>query len=80
VTLDLRARQDTYNGFGNAFSRALELVLTPLLFAGLGWLFSPVAALVLGVLAVVGQFVRVYFQYAQRIDAEQARILKASRS
>ena len=76
--MDLRARQDTYNGFGEALSRAIELVLTPLLFAGLGWLFSPVAALVLGLLAVVGQFVRLYYQYAARMDAEQARVTKAT--
>ncbi len=78
--MDLKARQDTYNGFGEALSRALEMVLAPLLFAFLGWLIAPVFALVLGVLAVVGQFVRLYYQYARRMDAEQARVTKASRA
>ena len=76
----LRARQDTYNGFGETMSRAIELVLTPLVFALVGALISPLFAIVLGGLAVVGQFVRMYFTYARRMDAEQARVLKASRS
>lgn len=76
--MDLRARQDTYNGFGEATSRAVELVAAPLIFAFLGWLVSPLLALALGLLAVVGQFVRMYYTYARRMDAEQARVLKGS--
>lgn len=78
--MDLRARQDTYNGFGETMSRALELVLTPLIFAFLGWLIAPAAALILGTLAVIGQFLRMYYGYARRMDAEQARVLKSSRT
>ena len=74
--MDLRARQDTYNGFGNALSRAVELVAAPLLLALLGWLFSPVAALVLGLVGVVGQFLRMYYAYSYAMDRETDRVLK----
>ena len=76
--MDLRARQQTYNGFGNAMSRAIELVAAPLLFAGIGWLISPLAALVLGMFGVVGQFLRMYYRYKADMDVETDRVLKRS--
>jgi len=84
--LDLRARQDTYNGFGRAFSRAFELVVTPLVFAALGLLVDhalgtgKLVAIVFGLLAVVGEGAKAYYEYARTMDAEQARVLTASRS
>ena len=33
-------RRDLYNGFGDALSRAVELVLTPAVFGFLGWLLD----------------------------------------
>ena len=38
--MDLRDRQATYNGFGDALARAFELVLTPAVFGFLGWLLD----------------------------------------
>ena len=34
---DLRAKRDLNNGFGEALSRAVELALTPAIFAVIGW-------------------------------------------
>ena len=36
--MDLSDRRDLYNGFGDALSRAVELVVTPAIFGFLGWL------------------------------------------
>lgn len=33
-------RRDLYNGFGDALSRAFELVVTPAIFGWLGWLLD----------------------------------------
>ncbi|MCU1372379.1 MAG: hypothetical protein JWO77_3573 [Ilumatobacteraceae bacterium] len=80
--MDLKARQDTYNGFGDTLARAFELVVTPLLFALVGHVVDRALgvrlafALGLGALAVIGQFLRAYFVYAATMDAEQARVLK----
>ena len=38
--MDLRARRELNNGFGEAMSRAFELAATPAIFAGLGWLLD----------------------------------------
>ena len=35
--MDLRDRQATYQGFGDALARAFELVLTPAIFGLFGW-------------------------------------------
>ena len=67
--VDLRGQRHLYNGFGNDASRAFELVLTPLIFAGLGWLLdrllgtSPLLVVVLGLFGFAGVCVRSYFQY-----------------
>ncbi|MGC1512112.1 MAG: AtpZ/AtpI family protein [Acidimicrobiales bacterium] len=67
--MDLRERRDLNNGLDTGMSRAMELVLTPLLFAGAGimldrWLdTSPVFAVVLGVLALIGVSYMTWFRY-----------------
>jgi F0F1-type ATP synthase assembly protein I len=67
--VDLRDRQATYNGFGNALSTAVEIVVTPLVFGVLGWLIdravgtTPLFAVVLGLFAVIGLAVRLYYRY-----------------
>lgn len=78
--MDLRARRDLYNGYGNALSRAVELVVTPLLFALLGWGIDgwlgtgPLVALLLGLFGLAGVVARMYYEYAARMDAEQAML------
>ena len=75
--MDLRDRQATYNGFGNVLATAVEIVMTPLVFAGLGWLIDralgtgPLFALVLGMLGVVGIAVRMYYGYRADMAREE---------
>ena len=80
--VDLRDRRETYNGFGNALSRAIELVVTPFAFGLLGygldrWLgTSPVFLIVLVAFAIVGMAVRMYYGYATEMKAHEERLLR----
>lgn len=38
--MELPDRRDMYNGFADSLSRAVELAVTPLVFAGLGFLLD----------------------------------------
>ncbi len=75
--MELRERQATYNGFGDALAHATELVVTPLLFAlagyGLDRLFGtgPVLAIVLGLVGVLGVAIKSYYEYAARMAREE---------
>ena len=68
-------------GFGDGMSRAFELIATPMVFVGIGWLVdralgtSPVFAVALGVFGIVGVFVRFWYGY----DAEMRRHETAGR-
>lgn len=83
--MDLRARRDLFNGFGRSQSRAFELAVVPLVFALPGWGIdrllgtSPLFAIGLGLFGLAGVFARVYYEYAARMDAEQARLPGAAR-
>ncbi len=69
------------NGFGDGMSRAFELAVTPLVFGGLGYLLdravgtTPVFAVSLAVLAVIGMFIRVWIGY----DLEMKRLESSGR-
>jgi len=73
--VEVRERRDLYRGFGDTMARAFELVVTPLLFALAGWALDrwlgtgPAFAVGLGLLAVVGMSLRLYYGYT----AEMAR-------
>jgi F0F1-type ATP synthase assembly protein I len=75
--VDLRDRQATWNGFGNALSQAVELVVAPLLFALFGWFLDnhlgtgPVLAIALGLLGVAGVAARSYYWYRAEIDRQE---------
>ncbi len=75
--MELRDRQATWNGFGEAFSLAVEIVVTPLLFALLGWWLDgrfgtgPVLAIAFGLFGIVGQAIRIYYQYRARMEREE---------
>lgn len=74
-------KRDMNNGFGDAMSRAVEFVLTPLVFGALGFLLdrwlgtTPLFAVGLALLAVVGMFLRVWYGY----DLEMRRHESATR-
>ena len=75
--MELRDRQATWQGFGDALAMAVEFVAMPLLFAlvgyGLDGLFGtrPVLAIVLGVLGLVGVVLRTYYWYAAAMTQEE---------
>jgi F0F1-type ATP synthase assembly protein I len=75
--VELRERQATWNGFGNALSQAVELVTAPLLFALFGWFLDrhfgtgPVLAITLGFVGVVGVAARSYYWYRAAIEREE---------
>jgi F0F1-type ATP synthase assembly protein I len=66
----------TWQGFSDALARAVELVVTPLVFAALGWWLDglagtgPVLAIALGAAGVGGVSIRAYYAY----QAEIARV------
>ena len=68
-------------GFGDGMSRAFELVATPMVFGGLGYLIdrvagtTPVLTIVLGLFGLVGTFVRAWYGY----DAEMRSIEQRGR-
>jgi F0F1-type ATP synthase assembly protein I len=76
--VDLQERRQLHNGFGNTFSRSVEFVVTPLLFALFGHFLdgrfgtSPVVAITLGLFGVFGMFARTWYAYIHAMDAEQA--------
>ena len=79
---DLAARRQLNRGYGDGFTRALEIVLTPLFFGFLGrlvddWLgTAPWFMIGLGAFAVCGMFVRFWLGYDREMQAHEAGIPK----
>ena len=77
--MDLRDKRELYNGFGDTLARAVELVLTPLLFGFGGhlldgWLGTgAVFTAVLATLALAGTSIRMYFGYEVAMKAHEAK-------
>jgi F0F1-type ATP synthase assembly protein I len=78
--VDDREQRELWNGFSNALSRAIELVVTPLLFALAGygldrWLgTSPLFAVLLASFAFVGLAVKSYYVYREDMRAHEQRL------
>jgi F0F1-type ATP synthase assembly protein I len=76
--VDLKARQELNQGFGNAMGLAVEMVGTPLLFGLLGWLAdrwlgtSPVFVIVLGLFGVIGMGLKTYYGYTEKMKQHEA--------
>ena len=74
----LLARQETFRGFGDGLALAFELAMVPFVFgfggyALDGWLGTrPWLMIVFTLLAVVGLFVRSWYEYEQRMQALEA--------
>lgn len=62
-------------GFGDGLSRAFELVATPAVFGGIGYLIdrlastTPVVTVVLAAFGVIGTFVRAWYGYDAEMKA-----------
>lgn len=78
--MEEREQRELWNGFGNALSMALELVITPLVFAlagyGLDRWFgtSPLFLVLLAGLAFVGLALKSYYTYRAAMEAHEARL------
>lgn len=78
--MDLSARRDLYNGFGNGLNRAFELAVVPLVFAGPGWLLDrwlgtgPFLAIATGAFGLAGIVTKMYLEYSARMDALQSAL------
>lgn len=78
-------RRELNNGFGNALSKAVELVVTPLIFAFLGhlldrWLNTGmVFAIGLGAFTLAYVSWKFYMGYDAQMRAEEDRVLKRER-
>ena len=72
---ELSAKRELHRGFSDALVRAVEIVVTPLIFGTLGYLVdravdtTPVLALSLFFLGLAGVAVKLYYGYS----AEMAR-------
>lgn len=75
-------RREINTGFGNAMSKAFELVVTPLIFAFLGYLVdgwlgtAPVFALTFGLFTFGYVAWKFFSGYEARMRDEEDRILK----
>jgi F0F1-type ATP synthase assembly protein I len=71
--VDLKARQELNQGFGNALALAIEMVMTPILFALLGWALdrwlgtTPLLLIVLALFGVVGMALKTYYAYVEKM-------------
>lgn len=76
--MDLRDRQHLYNGFGNGLAKAVELVVTPLVFGLIGhfvdrWLgTNPAFTILLVIFALAGLCARMYYGYDTEMKAHEA--------
>lgn len=75
--LDLRDRQDLYNGFGDGLARAVEFVAIPVLFGLIGHVLDgrlrtgPFLAIGLVVFGLIGVFVRMYLGYDRDMKEQE---------
>jgi hypothetical protein len=80
--VDLRERKAMYDGFGDALSRAFELVLTPAIFGFFGWLLdrwlgtAPVFTVVLTLLVFLYVAWRLWTGYETEMQAHERRIVE----
>jgi hypothetical protein len=83
---DFAAKRQLNRGYGDGLSRAMEIVLTPVIFGVLGslldsWLGTrPGFTIGLAAFAVIGIFVKLWIRYDQDMKAHEAKIPRAERS
>lgn len=79
--MDLSARRDLNNGFGDALSRAFEFAATPAIFGGVGYLIdqwldtTPIFTIVLALWAVVGSTVLWWYRYDAKMRQIEAELV-----
>lgn len=81
--MDLRDRQDLYNGFGDGLSRAFELALTPAVFGGLGFFVdrwagtTPLFIIVFLFFAVAGVGYMTWHRYESEMQVKESEAVWA---
>jgi hypothetical protein len=77
---DLRAKQQLNRGYSDGLARGVEIVVTPAIFGGLGWLLDrwlgtdPFLAIALGAFGVAGIFAKLWLGYDRdMIQAESGK-------
>jgi hypothetical protein len=74
-------RRDLYSGFGDTYSRAFEMVVTPMIFGLIGWWLDsrfgtfPAIALTLGIAVFLYEIWKLVAVYSRRMDAETKKVL-----
>ena len=75
-------RRDLYSGFGDTFTRAFEIVVTPLIFGLIGWWIDgrlgtrPALAIVFGLVAFAVEMWKLSKGYLDQSKVEDRKILK----
>jgi F0F1-type ATP synthase assembly protein I len=75
--VDLQAKRELNNGFGDTLARAFEFAVTPALFGFLGHLLdtrlgtSPLLLLAFAGFAVAGMSVKLFYAYDQAMQAQE---------
>lgn len=83
---DLAAKRQLNRGYGDGLTRAMEIVLTPVIFGALGalldaWLGTrPGFTIGLAAFAVTGIFVKLWIRYDQDMRAHEAALPRPSTS
>jgi hypothetical protein len=75
-------RRDLYNGFGDAYSRAFEMVVTPAIFGLIGWFLidarlgtRPVFTLALGIVVFLYEVWKMSHLYLLQSAREDHKLL-----
>ena len=85
MAFDLSAKGELNKGFGDALSIAVELAVTPAIFAFIGWRLdlwlgtTPLFLIVLFLFTFCYVAWREYTRYQLRMDREQAELLAPKR-
>ena len=78
--MDLTARRETNKGLGDGLALAFELAVTPTIFGIIGYMLDrwlgivPVLTIVLGIVAMVGMFVKLWFGYDLQMREQESRL------
>lgn len=80
--VDLQARRELNQGFGDSLARAFELVVTPVVMGALGWVIDarlgtkPLVALFLFVFTIGYVFWKLFMRYDATMRAKEAELFR----
>ena len=78
--MNLRDTRELNRGFADTLARGFELAATTAIFGLLGWLVDrwtntqPLFMLIFGALAVIGQFIRLWYAYDNEMSRHEANL------